>query len=131
MKRLFLVFPSALLMMACSPEIDSQPEDVSSEEEVGVSQDALSYVTGCHFYVDSNYGGNTKWMARGTTIPDLKVYSMGDKISSVRLLGGATTRMWVDSNYNGNNWYISANVPTLHIAQWGNLGDRASSIDCY
>lgn len=133
MKRTLLIFSGALLIAGCAssdPDSDVEPENGASEK-VGISQDALSEVDGCHFYVGSSYGGTTKWMARGTTIPDLHAYSMGDKISSVRLRGGATTRMWIDKNYQGNNWFISADVATLHTAQWGNLGDNASSADCY
>lgn len=91
----------------------------------------LSEVPGCHFYVGSNYGGVTLHMQRGTTIDDLRTRYMGDKISSIRLRGGATSRMWIDSNYRGTSWIIVNDVATFHTPYWGQLGDNASSVDCY
>jgi hypothetical protein len=104
---------------------------IENDNSVEILQQELSEVEGCHFYVGSNYGGSTLHMKRGETIIDLKFYGMGDKISSVRLRGGASTRMWIDSNYRGASWFITNDVPTLHTSSWGSLGDNASSIDCY
>lgn len=106
-------------------------EEGDSSVNLGVIESELSEVTGCHFYVGSYYGGSTLWMPRSSTISDLHAKSMGDKISSLRLRGGATTRLWIDRNYQGNSWYISYDVSILHTGYWGNLGDNASSVDCY
>jgi hypothetical protein len=117
-----------------APDSGSEPDEPSDGDTENVSEaaSALSEVWGCHFYVGSNYGGATLWMARNTTISYLSNYSMNDKISSVRLRGGAATRMWIDSNYKGKSWYISSDKTSLHDSSvWGNLGDNSSSIDCY
>lgn len=128
MTRVFFVLSGAIFFGGCAPNLDS---DMATSEDVNVYEASQSDVAGCHFYVDSNYGGAALWMPRDTTIANLHSRHMGDKISSVRLRGGATAKMWIDTNYGGRHWDISSDVTTLHTAAWGNLGDNASSVDCY
>lgn len=127
-----LVVMLSLLMLGCGG-ISTSGEEGNEELDnaIGVLRSELSEVPGCHFYVDSNYGGKTLHMPRGTTIANLRDYSMGDKISSVRLRGGATTRMWMDDTYRGSSWFIGSDVYTFHTSGWGRLGDNQSSVDCY
>jgi len=154
MMRIVLAFPAALfLTVGCDPsgepadevlQADDLSEEADSANEADLVDPSLTRVTnptpetplsevaGCHFYVNSYYGGTTLWMPRNSTLYSLHEKGMGDKISSVRLRGGASTRMWIHSNYGGSSWLISSDVPTLHVADpWKNLGDNASSADCY
>ncbi len=121
------VLALSMLMLGCGG-IASDAED---DNATGMLIQGLSDVAGCHFYVGSNYGGYTLHMQRGTTIANLYSKNMTDKISSVRLRGGASTKMWIDDNYRGASWYIVNDVATFHTSSWGNLGDNSSSIDCY
>lgn len=122
------------LLTACATSETDFPRDegeLGGALEAEISRSRGSEVQGCHFFVDSNYGGNTLWMARGTTIGNLKDRGMNDKISSVYFRGGATARMWIHRNHEGTDWSLSSDVSTFHTSAWGNLGDNASSIDCY
>lgn len=113
----------------CVANPDLEQGDTSVN--LGVVESGLSDIPGCYFYVGSGFGGAMLSMSRNSTERDLHAYGMGDKISSVYLAGGATTKMWIDKYYRGNWWYITTDVWSLHDGNWGNLGDNASSADCY
>lgn len=129
------VLLAGLVFFAMSCIANQGLEEGDPSLELSTVESELSYVPGCHLYVGSNYGGQTLHMARGTTIADLHAQSMGDKISSVRLIGDSTgaaaVRLWINKTYQGTWWYIGGNVITFHDGGWGNLGDNASSADCY
>jgi Protein of unknown function (DUF3011)/Peptidase inhibitor family I36 len=84
---------------------------------------------GACFYKDSNFRGDYICLRRGENRPTI---GMNDRISSIRVFGGARVTFWVDSNYNGSRANTSNDVANL--SNWRVPGmnhswnDRISSI---
>jgi hypothetical protein len=81
--------------------------------------------TGACFFEDTNYRGRYFCVPRGddlTSIPS----GMGDKISSIRLLGAGDVIVFRDSNMRGRSAEFSRDVADLRRTGWN---DQFSSID--
>jgi hypothetical protein len=77
---------------------------------------------GVCFYEDADYRGNYFCAAPGEQRASVR--SMNDRISSIRVFGGAEVEVFADNDFNGNARRITRNVPNL-----GNQGlnDQISS----
>jgi len=84
---------------------------------------------GACFYKDSNFRGDYICLRRGENRPSI---GMNDRISSIRVFGGAKASFWVDSNFRGQRGSTPTDVANL--SNWRVPGmnhswnDRISSI---
>lgn len=84
---------------------------------------------GACFYKDSNFRGEYICLRRGESRPSI---GMNDRISSIRVFGGARVTFWIDSNFNGQRGNTPSDIPNL--SNWRVPGmnhswnDRISSI---
>jgi hypothetical protein len=87
---------------------------------------------GACFFRDSNWRGDYFCVARGQTIPSMPP-GFNDRISSVRLFGGARVTVYQDSNFRGRDARFGRNIADLHDRgvrddRDRNWNDRISSI---
>jgi Peptidase inhibitor family I36/Beta/Gamma crystallin len=80
---------------------------------------------GACFYEDINYGGRYFCVRPGERLGSLPP-GMGDKISSLRLVGSAEVTVFRDSNMRGRSARFSSDVRDLRREGWN---DQISSID--
>jgi hypothetical protein len=84
---------------------------------------------GACFYKDSNFRGDYICLRRGDNRPSI---GMNDRISSIRVFGGARVSFWIDSDYRGKRGGTSNDIANL--GNWKMNGsshswnDRISSI---
>ncbi len=84
---------------------------------------------GACFYKDSNFRGDYICFRRGESQPSI---GMNDRISSIRVFGGARVTFWIDSNFNGERGKTATDIDNL--SNWRVPGsghswnDRISSI---
>ena len=84
---------------------------------------------GACFYKDSNFRGDYICLRRGE---QRAVISMNDRISSIRVFGGARVTFYIDANFSGQRGNTPSDIPNL--SNWRVLGtnhswnDRISSI---
>jgi hypothetical protein len=80
---------------------------------------------GACFYEDVDFRGNYFCVRQGDRLPSLPS-GMGDKISSVRVLGSAEATVFRDSNWSGRSARFIANVRNLKGEGWN---DQISSLE--
>lgn len=84
---------------------------------------------GACFYKDSNFRGDYICLRRGENRSSI---GMNDRISSIRVFGGARVTFWVDSNFRGERGNTPADIANL--SNWRlpesnhSWNDRISSI---
>jgi hypothetical protein len=77
---------------------------------------------GACFYKDADYGGEFFCLERGEEVRDLQ--EDNDKITSVRMFGGARVTIYEDNDFRGRSRQLSSDVRNLG----GSWNDRVSSI---
>ena len=80
---------------------------------------------GACFYEHSNFHGNYFCVRQGERLPSLPE-GMGDKISSVRVLGDAEATVFRDANLSGRSARLLNDARDLKVEGWG---DQISSIE--
>jgi hypothetical protein len=102
-------FSFALLAGALTLSIPAAARAQNSTPRVGVC-----------FYEDADYRGNYFCATPGEEKPSVE--DMNDRISSIRVFGGAQVEVFKDIDYKGTARRISGSVPNL-----GDLNDEVSS----
>jgi hypothetical protein len=81
--------------------------------------------TGACFYEDANFRGRYFCVREGERIPSLPA-GLGDKVSSLRLLGSAEITVFRDANMRGRSGRFVSDVRDLKREGWG---DQISSVE--
>lgn len=90
---------------------------------------------GACFYRDHNFGGDYFCMRRGQSFRSLPS-GFNDRISSVRIFGGASVAIYQDNDFRGRQARIARNIEDLHDRRTRddpgrNWNDRISSIQVF
>jgi hypothetical protein len=81
--------------------------------------------TGACFYEDASFRGRYFCVRQGERIQSLPA-GLGDKVSSVRVLGPAEVTVFRDTNLRGRSGHFISNVSDLKREGWG---DQISSVE--
>lgn len=84
-------------------------------------QESVPRVGAC-FYEDADYRGNYFCATPGEDRGSMR--GMNDRISSIRVFGGAEVEVFANNNFNGGARRINRNIPNLTNAGWN---DQISS----
>jgi Peptidase inhibitor family I36 len=76
--------------------------------------------SGACFYKDINFHGDYFCAPRGASLKQVP-HGSNDKISSIRLFGGATVTVYRDSNFNGASSHFADNMSDLRTVGWNDL----------
>jgi Peptidase inhibitor family I36 len=76
--------------------------------------------TGACFYKDINYRGDYFCVPRGSSVRQVP-RGTNDKISSIRLFGGATVTVYRDINFNGQSSHFTDDMRDLRTVGWNDL----------
>ncbi len=88
---------------------------------VNAQQESVPRVGAC-FYEDADYRGTYFCATPGEDRSSMR--GMNDRISSIRVFGGAEVEVFADNEFNGGARRINRNIPNLMNAGWN---DRISS----
>jgi hypothetical protein len=81
--------------------------------------------SGACFYEDANFRGRYFCVRQGERIPSLPA-GLGDRVSSIRLLGSAEATVFRDANMRGRSGRFISDVRDLKREGWG---DQISSVE--
>jgi hypothetical protein len=76
--------------------------------------------SGACFYKDINFHGDYFCAPRGSSIKQVP-HGSNDKISSIRLFGGATVTVYRDNNFDGASSHFTSDMRDLRTVGWNDL----------
>lgn len=76
--------------------------------------------SGACFYKDVNFHGDYFCAPRGASIKQVP-HGGNDKVSSIRLFGGATVTVYRDVNYAGTSSHFTTDMRDLRTVDWNDL----------
>jgi hypothetical protein len=76
--------------------------------------------TGACFYKDINFRGDYFCAPRGASIREVP-HGSNDKVSSIRLFGGATVTVYRNNNFDGASSHFTNDMRDLRTVDWNDL----------